>query len=267
MTRLESVRKSKSMPEDPPEEESRYEPSRRRQHILAIGAHPDDVELGIGGILASHRAVGDEITILTLSDGINGGTPSQRRQEAQRAAHFLGAMLITPGMADSEIGEDVDTIRIIESAVAACSPDIIYTHSAADTHQDHRSIHFATLVAGRAVAGLYCYGAPSLTNDFHPVRFNDISGNLQTKLELLKCFESQQHRLYFDPELVIAKARYWGSVGRWRYAEPLEVIHERSPGHVELVGYVDRAAITLRASEDDEPQHHHTRVGVAVYWQ
>ncbi len=241
-------------------------PIRRRQHILAIGAHPDDVELGIGGILASHRAIGDQITILTMSDGINGGTTSERRKEAQSAADLLGAMLIAPGLADSRIGADVETIRVIEAAVLASKPDIIYTHSAADTHQDHRSIHFATLVAGRAVAGLYCYGSPSLTNDFHPVRFNDISENLQFKLSLLRCFDSQQHRLYFDPELVIAKAMYWGSVGRWRYAEPLEVIHERSPGHVELVGYVPRSAITLRTTQEDEPLEHHISVG-AVYWQ
>ena len=240
---------------------SNFLPPRRRQHILAIGAHPDDVELGIGGILASHRAIGDKITILTLSDGINGGTALIRRRESQKAADLIGATLIAPGLADSQIGSGVETIRLIESAVLASQPDIIYTHSVADTHQDHRSIHFATVVAGRGVAGLYCYGAPSLTNDFRPVRFNDISGNLQVKLALLRCFESQQTRLYFDPELVIAKAMYWGSIGRWRYAEPLEVIHERSPGHVELVGYVERSAIELRPIYDDEPLNPNLYVG------
>jgi len=230
--------------------------TRRPQRILAVGSHPDDVELGVGGILASHRNVGDIITILTLSDGVNGGTPEERRRESQAAARYLNATLISAGMADSEISADVGTIRIIESAVRQSNPDIIYTHSAADTHQDHRSAHLATLVAGRAVAGLYGYGAPSLTNDFRPVRFNSIEDTLEDKLALLDCYASQKDRLYFERELVIAKARYWGSFGRWKYAEPLEVIHERSPGHVELVGYTAPNAIHIRAAADDEPEEY-----------
>jgi LmbE family N-acetylglucosaminyl deacetylase len=170
-------------------------------------------------------------------------------------------------MADSQISGDVDTIRIIEDVVASCDPDIIYTHSGADTHQDHRNIHFASLVAGRAVAGLYCYGSPSLTNDFRPVRFNDIGDKLNKKLSLLKCFESQQHRPYFDPELIIAKAMYWGSVGRWRYAEPLEVIHERSSGHIELIGHGERVSTPLRTTHEDELEKYPSRAGAAIHWK
>ena len=265
MTRLEAVKAGNTIGERLALDEARFSTVRRRQHVLAIGAHPDDVELGIGGILAAHVAVGDFITILTMSDGVNGGTPAQRRDEAQMAADLLGAVLITQDLVDSEICADVVTIRIIEAVIAQCEPDIIYTHSAADTHQDHRSIHFATVAAGRTVAGLYCYGAPSLTHDFNPVRFNDIEENLEFKLNLLKCFESQQHRYYFEPELIIAKARYWGSVGRWRFAEPLEVVHERSPGHVELAGYVERRVASIHSSNDDEPQQHPSRVGAAAY--
>lgn len=267
MTRLEVVKLAVAAELEIPIEIFKAAPARRRQSILAIGAHPDDVELGIGGILAAHQLIGDQITILTLSDGVNGGTPSERHQEALNSAGILGATLMAPGMKDSEIGADLEIIRAIEKAVAKSDPDIIYTHSAADTHQDHRSIHFASLVAGRGVAGLYCYGAPSLTSDFHPVRFNDITPQLPIKLRLLQCFVSQQHRSYFEAELVIAKAKYWGSVGRWPYAEPLEVIHERSPGHVELVGYVERSAIALRSPLDDEPQQHPKRAGVDVIWK
>ena len=229
-------------------------PTRRAQSILAIGSHPDDVELAIGGVLAAHRNVGDKVTILVLSDGVNGGTPSERRLEAEASAALLGAELICMGMADSEITSDLTTIRVIEAAIATCNPDIIYTHSNADTHQDHRSVHHATIVAGRAVAGLYCYGAPSLTNDFRPVRFNSIENTLDMKLTLLDCFMSQSHRPYFEHELIISKARYWGNFGRWRYAEPLEVIHERSPGHVELVSYSNPSAFTIRNSSEDEPE-------------
>ena len=68
------------------------EASRPREHVLAIGAHPDDVEIGVGGILASHRAAGDSVTILTLSRGgrercgckRSSGSPRSRRARSWR---------------------------------------------------------------------------------------------------------------------------------------------------------------------------------------
>ena len=54
--------------------------------VLAVGAHPDDVEIGVGATLASHRAVGDTVVILTLSSGAIGGDVQLRRHEALAAA-------------------------------------------------------------------------------------------------------------------------------------------------------------------------------------
>src|SRR4051794_21723037 len=55
----------------------------RRQVVVAVGAHPDDVEIGCGGILLRHRAHGDRVAVLTLTGGEHGGVASERVQEAQ----------------------------------------------------------------------------------------------------------------------------------------------------------------------------------------
>ena len=60
-----------------------------RRVVLAVGAHPDDVEIGCGGIILRHRAEGDEVTVLTLTGGELGGPAPERAEEAQRAAEIL----------------------------------------------------------------------------------------------------------------------------------------------------------------------------------
>ena len=61
----------------------------RHQTVLAIGAHPDDVELGIGGTLAAHRSAGDQVVILTLSRGARGGEAGDRMGESMAAAELI----------------------------------------------------------------------------------------------------------------------------------------------------------------------------------
>ena len=155
---------------------------RARQRVLAIGAHPDDVEIGCGGTLAKHRAAGDDLMILTLSHGAQGGEARLRGEEARHAAAMLGANLELHDLPDACISEGVETIRIIEAAIRAFAPTHVYTHSREDTHQDHRAVHAASVVASRGVANLYGYQSPSSTVEFRPQRFVDISAHIDDKL-------------------------------------------------------------------------------------
>jgi LmbE family N-acetylglucosaminyl deacetylase/CheY-like chemotaxis protein len=203
------------------------EAARPREHVLAIGAHPDDVEIGVGGMLASHRSVGDSVTILTLSRGARGGLASDRQHESLVAAELLGARLFLEDLADTEISNTGPTVAIIERVVKEVNPTVIYTHSAHDRHQDHRAVHEASLVATRAVRTVACYQSPSATVDFRPSRFVSIDGFTDTKLALIRCFQSQAEiRDYLDPDLVLATARYWGRFSNSMNVEPLEVIRE-----------------------------------------
>jgi LmbE family N-acetylglucosaminyl deacetylase len=198
-----------------------------RQVILAVGAHPDDVEIGVGGILARHVAEGHGVTILTLSGGEQGGEAAERAHESARAAELLGARLVHADLIDTSVSDGGVTIGTIKRVIDEIHPSTVYTHTARDVHQDHRNCHSATLVAARGIPRIYCYQAPSTTVEFHPTRFVAIDGFLDRKLQAIEAFGSQTAvRAYLDPELMRATARYWARFTQARYVEPLEVVRE-----------------------------------------
>ncbi len=202
---------------------------RQQKRVLAIGAHPDDVEIGCGGTLARHRTKGDTLNILTLSRGAAGGDVNVRVAEAYRAAEILGAKLQLANLRDTHISEGAKTIEIIETAVRELRPTHVYTHCSEDTHQDHRAVHAASLVAARSVPNVYCYQSPSSTVQFSPQRFVDITHFIEQKIKAIDAYRSQVARMEsIQNDLIVATARYWGRFAGHVLAEPLKVIRERT---------------------------------------
>ncbi|MBH1965375.1 MAG: PIG-L family deacetylase [Comamonadaceae bacterium] len=198
-----------------------------RKTVLAVGAHPDDVEIGCGGALARHHSRGDEVIILTLSRGTNGGDAVVRTAEAQRAAALLGARLEIGELPDARISEGLETIGLIEEVVRAVSPTHVYTHSRHDAHQDHRNTHLASIVGARDIPNVYCYQAPSSTIEFRPNLFIDISSHIGTKVDAIAAYHSQVSRsASMDADHIRATARYWGRYTGYGMAEPMEVVRQ-----------------------------------------
>lgn len=209
-------------------EEAVLQRGSHRKVILAVGAHPDDVEFGCAGTLAKHKAEGTEINILTLSLGSVGGNPFIRQQEAEKAAELQGATLFLGDFADTKIVDDVCTIQFIESIINQVQPTHIYTHSIYDIHQDHRKVHQATLIASRLVPNLFCYLSPSSTIEFRPNVFIKIDEYINTKLKVLSAYTSQiDIRPYLHTDMIKATARYWGRFANYALVEPMEVIKEQ----------------------------------------
>jgi two-component system, NtrC family, response regulator HydG len=201
-----------------------------RQSVLAIGAHPDDVEIGAAGTLLAHLALGHEISILTLSRGARGGTESTRAGESEVAALALGATLFHEDLQDTRIAEGDPTIGAISRVVESVRPTVIYTHSLHDVHQDHRNTHQAAMVAVREVGHVYCFQSPSATVDFRPTRFVTVDEQLDGKLLAIQAFASQvEVRGYLKPDLIRSTARYWSRYGDGDYAEAFEVIRDAAP--------------------------------------
>ena len=203
----------------------------RREHgrrvVLAVGAHPDDVEIGVGGILLRHTDAGDRLTVLTLTGGEAGGTATERAAESARAAELMSARLVHADLSDTRVTDDGRTIDTIKAVIDEIEPDVVYTHTPRDVHQDHRNVHHATLVAARAVPGVYCYEAPSTTVEFRPTRFIEIDEFLERKLEMIRVYASQVRlRRYLEEDFLRATARYWSRYTRSRYVEPLEIVRE-----------------------------------------
>jgi two-component system response regulator HydG len=206
---------------------------RRAAHeiVLAVGAHPDDIEIGAAGTLLAHRAAGHEIAVLTMSRGARGGADDARSGESREAARLLGASLYLEDMEDTRISESDPTIGAISAVIAAVKPTMLYTHSIHDVHQDHRNTHRAAMVAARGIGSVYCFQSPSATVDFRPARFIDIEEQITGKLAAINAFASQAAvRQYLEPDLIEATARYWSRYGASRYAEAFEVVRDHASG-------------------------------------
>jgi two-component system response regulator HydG len=206
----------------------RADRAQRRETVLAVGAHPDDVEIGAGGTLAAHSAAGDAVAILTLSRGAHGGDEAQRARESQEAADIIGARLFLRDLEDTHIPEGNPTIGLIEEVITEVGPTIAYTHSVHDLHQDHRNTHLAAMVACRRVNRVYCFQSPSATVDYHPNHFVTIDDYIGRKLKVIDAFGSQAGiRDYMEPELITSTARYWARYCDGTHAEPFETARDR----------------------------------------
>jgi LmbE family N-acetylglucosaminyl deacetylase len=210
-------------------EESHIRQEKEKKIVLAIGAHPDDVEIGCGGTLAKLRAEGSRLNILTLSLGAAGGEPEVRKNEAEMAARLLGAKLFLGSLDDTKINNTIETIQFIEGVVHQVKPTHIYTHSFYDSHQDHRSIYQASITACRHIPNLFSYQSPSCTVDFRPNTFINIDHYMEEKINAIALYASQLHtRPYLHSEMIMATARYWGRFCNYNLVEPMEVIKEHS---------------------------------------
>lgn len=195
------------------------------ERVLAIGAHPDDVEIACGATLLRHSALGHRVSVLTLSRGNVGGDKVRRTQEAVQCAVDLSAELFMADLVDTRLEEAHDMITLIEGVIAAVAPTTVYVHSSADNHQDHRAVHRSAVVAARRVPRLLCYQSPSSNNAFNPTQFIPVDDTIQDKVVLLRNYSTQSARHYLDPELVVATARYWARhVPQGRFVEPFEVL-------------------------------------------
>ncbi len=191
--------------------------------VLAIGAHPDDVEIGCGGALLAHRRAGDEVTVLVMTEGDNVPGDNPRVAEQTDAARLLGASLLWGGFVDGHVSSGKDAVDVVEAAIASSCADVVYTHAANDTHQDHRATASASIAASRKVARVLCYESPTAVG-FTPSVFVNVAGLVEAKLDLIRCHMSQVMRNgIVDLEALEAQARFRGFGARAREAEGFEV--------------------------------------------
>lgn len=166
--------------------------------ILAIGAHPGDIEFGCGGTLYKYRLKGHHVEMLLLTDGAKGGDPKIRKKEQEEAANLIGARALHWGeFGDCAIPYDSKAIMVIEKVINDINPDLVFAHYMDDTHQDHRNAALASITASRKVRNLLLYESFS-TNRFSPQVFIDITSLADKKLEFLGTHKSQQNKTYTD---------------------------------------------------------------------
>ena len=205
-----------------------------RPAVLAIGAHPGDVEIGAAGALLVHRELGQEISILILTRAgcVGGAAQAAGSGGSELAAIALGASLFQADLPAPAIAADEPVVSAIDRAVQVVQPAVVYTHSPHDANPGHLDVHRAAMAACRDVACVYCFQAPSATVDFRPGRFVTIDDQFGRKLLAINARTARQ-RVREDPEddLVESTARYWSRFTGGRYAEAFEVVRESAePG-------------------------------------
>jgi len=195
----------------------------QKMNILAIGAHPDDIEFGCGGSLIKYAAKGHNIYLLVMTEGGMGAPAAVRAKEQLDAKSLLGAEhIFWGGYEDTLLTSDKDMIGKIETVVSDVKPSFIFCHFPDDTHQDHRHLCQATVSATRHIRNVLFYEGPT-TQNFTPNLFIDISDTLDKKVATLEAHQSQVQRTNVESfsivELACSSANFRGIQGRVKYAE------------------------------------------------
>ncbi len=194
--------------------------------VLAIGAHPDDIEIAAGAALAKMRDAGYGISGLIMTRGEKGGNGEARPSEAERGAKFLGLDSVkVMDFTDTHLSEDIVNItNAIEGMINKIQPEIIFTHSIHDLHQDHQTVYEATMRAARNTrTTILCYESPSVTQDFHPTYFIDVEKYMDVKVQAIREHYDQRKKPYMKPDLVRGKMAFRGAQAKVEYAEGFEV--------------------------------------------
>jgi LmbE family N-acetylglucosaminyl deacetylase len=214
-------------------------------NVMAIGAHPDDIEFGCGGTLINHKDNGDVVIYVCMTDtesvdatqGKVIRTQDELKSETQCAADVLGVdkVFYLP-FKDLHVPFSFDSVSQLETIIKQYNIDTIYTHWSGDSNQDHISTFKTTMAAARYVPNVYCYEQiPIPRHTDNPMRINsyrDISKTFHLKIEAAECHKSQFKKYKaagFDvTENLTTLAKFRGIQANCQFAEGFQVIKQVS---------------------------------------
>ncbi|XOF32898.1 MAG: PIG-L deacetylase family protein [Candidatus Electrothrix sp. YB6] len=198
--------------------------------VLALGAHPDDIEIGAGGFLAKlRREVRAEIYFGIMTYGQPYSPDpliNTRADEAKKAACTLLELELSESkdyirfayLRDCELHKNVHKlIEVIEQWIKEIKPDLILTHASGDLHDDHRQVFYATLSAARDFHGdILLYQAPStVPNEFAPNFYVEISEEgFQKKIEAINMHSSQHGKRFMEQGYSDSISEAWAAFHR-----------------------------------------------------
>jgi len=197
--------------------------------VLAFGAHPDDLEVGAGGLLARLVEEGAAVTMAIVSIPYD---YDRRRAEAEAGARVVGAKLRFIHDEKPARVEDIpmhELVRRMDQIVADVHPDLVITHSTHDLHWDHGLVNRATVSAlRRTPCDLLAFlSSPEMNAQSRAIGqcFADITKTIGTKIEAIAAHSSQIAKLDLDSSRDLARAM--GRISGYQFAEAYEVLRVR----------------------------------------
>ena len=216
-----------------------------RLRVLAVGCHPDDLEILCAGTLARYVRAGHTVVMAVVANGDKGHfeIPSDelariRAEELRASAAVIGAETIQVGIPDGHVCADDETRCKLIEVVRQASPDVVITHDPNDYYGDHTAVSQLVCDASFLAAAPLFKGKHPATRAvppvffmdtvmgvrFDPEHYVDISDTVETKLEMLAKHQSQltwlrQHDGVDILENVRTVARFRGLQCGAEYAE------------------------------------------------
>ena len=204
----------------------------KKQSVVAFGAHPDDIEIGMGGTVAKLAGMGYDVNLVvaTLPNFTELDKKDQRRTEAVMSAKTMGCK--APQFLDLSPDEIVfgrKFVGMLDEIIHKYEPQAVFTQWMGDSHQDHQMLTKAVIAASRDVNNLFMYETtiPGGVTDqaFRAELFVDVSETLDIKAGALDCFNSQKVRGgHLWVGAVVGRCSYRGYQMSAKYAEAFEVI-------------------------------------------
>ena len=200
--------------------------------ILMLSPHTDDAELGCGGSIAKFLEEGKDVYYVALSSCEKSVPPEyppdilkKEVKKATRALGIKGENLILYDFPVRDFPEHrqkiLDTLIEIRERI---KPEIVFTPSSYDTHQDHITVMKETLRAFKKCT-ILGYEQPWNNITFNTLAFIPLrEEHIQKKIDALKCYETQKYRKYLNPEFIRGLANTRGTQLEEKYAEAFEVI-------------------------------------------
>ena len=197
--------------------------------VLVFGAHPDDIEIGMGGTIARYSKKKYDVL---MAIAVIPNKKEVRWKEAENATKILGAKLIILDIEPNEMVFSRELVRRFDKVIREHSPDIVYTHWNYDSHQDHVAVANAVIAATRKNnCSLYMYEQTIpggiVPYCFRTQLFVDISEVMDIKINSIMAHKSQ---VKINNEWwlhgVKGRAMYRGYQTNVKYAEAFEVVKE-----------------------------------------
>lgn len=179
--------------------------------ILALGAHPDDVEIYMFGLLSNLANKNNDIIIVVVTDGSAGTLKTNtrlteiRKNEAIKGLSTFGKPIFL-GLPDGELSFNTFYFQKIKVLVDKIDPDLVITHSPEDYHPDHRAL-------SNYVVESVGFKAPILFSDtlmgvnFIPEIYTDITEHFENKKKAIMCHKSQNPQKFRDAVILLNRFR------------------------------------------------------------
>lgn len=208
--------------------------------ILGVGAHPDDVELGMGAAIAKLVRLGHKVYIIDLTDGepTPCGSKEKRKEESIKSAKILGiTQRITLNLPNRYLQDTINAREELAGYIRGIKPEIVFCHFWIDKHPDHvaasklteSAIFYSKFTATKIpnppweVKKVYYFYATHSRININPSFIIDVSEDFHKKMEALHTYKSQfidnkKNAFVFD--YLKKQGQYFGSLIKKDYGEP-----------------------------------------------